>query len=473
MVLSFDLHRAVREVLSHDTGGSGTPRELLSYLMDLLYYAEFHIVEQAAAVQGGDQTNLVGWRGPRAGGTEGLLLCSAIQNYGPVDWLDWTETEEDPFNPTIRDGLLYGVGTLGGKVDLICKILATANIEHAALKKPVYIAGLFGPQARVGGAMYLLDSMICSPEWVVVSEPTNLELVRSHRGYMIFEFDVELPAPAPVAERKGRVFRVEAQGEPGNTACRGAGRNAVDLALRTIEQLRHRGHGFTVHHLQGGGFEGCVPPKCSFYLYTEEPDWYPAGAQLIVEGVSEPVELGPPLDEAIEAWTHVELRLHELFRWTSPNTAPDFLPSGPIYAVTHAFVRQGQLHITMDYRTLPGQRTQQLITDVDALVRRSSNSGRRIRADVSRHLMPMDDDPEDTLGRVASECLREIGIPPINSTWSGSTEGWIFSSAGIPTLVFGPGSGLAMMYRPNEHTVMNHMVQATRFYERLIRRLCM
>ncbi len=468
MALSFDLRRAVHEVLSHDTGTSGSPRDLLAYLMDLLYYADFRIIEQAAAFSDSDHTNLVGIRGPGAYG--GLLLCSSVPSVGAVDSELWGETEEDPFNATERDGLLFGLGAASAKVDLICKILAAASVDADSLKSPVVIAGLFGEDARVGGAMYLMDSGICIPQWAVIGEPTALELVTAHRGQLVMQAAVELPQQA--APTGGRVFRIEVHGEAAHAANPSLGRNAIDLALRTIARFRTRGAGFTTHRLHGGGQRGCVPAACTFDLHTDSTDWLPSGPYLTVESLEDSGDLGPPLDRAIDNWQHFLTRLHELFRWTAPDTAPDFLPSTPIYSLSAAFTAEDSLWLGLDYRTLPGQRTEQLVRDVEALARRMSEPGVRITIDVERNLLPMDASEDSSLVQAARECLSAVGVPPVVSTYSGYAEGWIFHASGVETMLFGPGMALAQAHRPNEYTPLVHLERATAFYEKLIRRLC-
>lgn len=471
MSLSFDLERSVREVLSYDTGTQGGPRELLGYLMDLLYYGDFRIVEQAAAFSDADHTNLVGIRGqgPAMGG---LLLCSSIVNRPRLDPLAWSETEEDPFNPTIRDGLLFGYGASGPRVDLVCRILAAASVDREELKRPVIIAGLFGPDARVGGAMYLLDSGICVPQWALVSEGTDLELVHAHRGQLVLRLGVELGPDQTESKRTGRAWRLEVAGEPAHAASPGLGQNAIDRALRILARFRSRGAGFTIHRLEAAHTPDRIPDACVVHLHSERLDWAPWAPGLIAESLGDSAELGPALDDALETWHQLITRLHELFRWTAPDTAPDFLPSTPIYSLAGAMTSPDQLHLVLDYRTLPGQRIEQLTRDVESLARRLSSPGHRITVDVERNLLPMDGSDDCHLVEVASSCLRELSVPPVTSTYGGYAEGWIFNAAGIETLLFGPGSTLAQGHRPNEHAAIQQIRRAAAFYERLIRRLC-
>lgn len=472
MALSFDLRRAVREVLSHDTGAPGGQRELLTYLMDLLYYGDFRIVEQAASFSDDDHTNLVGMR---RGGEGGLLLCTAIARHGFEDPSPWTATEEDPYNPTERDGMLYGLGAVGGRLDLVCKVLAASNVERESLTRPVTIAGLFGPDARVGGAMYLLDSGICAPEYALVGEPTGLELVRAHRGYLLLQLDIEVAESEWTPPPAARAFRLEMFGERAASCVQSTGSNALERALRIITCFRRRGHRFTVHDLRCRTTIDELPERCRFTLVTEEQGWLPTARQMSVErleAIPEPEKLGPPVDAALESWGRLRVEMHELFRWSAPESAQDFLPRTPLYALVGAERSAARtLRLWLDYRTLPGERSEQLVRDIEMLARRYSDRRHRFLVSVERSLLPMDGDGDSPLIGHARSALQEIGITPVVSTHNRCTEGWILSAARVDTLLFGPGL-VSAGNRPNEHNLTQHLERATAFYERIIRKLC-
>ncbi len=471
MAVSFDLLRAVRQVLSYDTERIGNPRDLLVYLMDLLDYGDFRIIEQAASFGADEHTNLIGLRGPATRG--GLLLCSSVVNWGrSPSWL-WTETEEDPHNPTERDGLLFATGATSGKVDLVCKILAASNVEPEALKRPVTVAGLFGDDARVGGAMYLLDSGICMPEWALVGEATDLSLIAAHRGYLVLRFDLMLGEPSrssKPAKERGRVFRVEVDGRSAHSAMPSLGRNAVEHAFQLIARLHAGQVPFTTHMMLGEGTPDSIPGDCTFYIRTEAPDWVPYGRHLLVEELDEDLELGPPIDDAVETWIGIIAQLHELFRWSAPDTAPDFVPATSVYSVMEAGSGLDSLQVWLEYRTLPGQHTEDLIRDVDSLARRSP--GVPASVSVERNLLPFDGQLDSHLARSSRHALQSLSLPPVLGTYPGCAEAWVFESAGVDTLCFGPGNVLANRFRPNEHVLLRQLEYATAFYEQVIRRMC-
>src|ERR1051326_5885842 len=61
-------------------------------------------------------------------GAPPLLLNSHLDTVPPGDPALWTECEGDPFRATLRDGLLFGLGTADAKLDWLCKALALRRL---------------------------------------------------------------------------------------------------------------------------------------------------------------------------------------------------------------------------------------------------------------------------------------------------------------------------------------------------------
>src|SRR3954467_3387073 len=55
---------------------------------------------------------------------KGLMLNTHIDTVGPGIKSYWTETGNDPFKATIRDGKIFGLGTADVKLDFLCKLKA-------------------------------------------------------------------------------------------------------------------------------------------------------------------------------------------------------------------------------------------------------------------------------------------------------------------------------------------------------------
>jgi acetylornithine deacetylase/succinyl-diaminopimelate desuccinylase-like protein len=70
------------------------------------------------------------------------------------------------------------------------------------------------------------------------------------------------------------------------------------------------------------------------------------------------------------------------------------------------------------------------------------------------------------------QILQERGIAPILDTKAGCTEGGLFSSSGMETVVFGPGVSANNIHKPNERVPIDHLEKAVRVYESTIEKFC-
>lgn len=471
MELPPELARAVRGALTFDTRTGSGARGLVSYVMDLLDYGEFQIMEQAAAFSDADHTNLLGRRGPPGPG--GLLLSSAVLPSGRVDPTLWTDTEDDPLNATAKDGLLIGLGAAGNRLDLVCRIVAATQVAERRLTRPVLIAGLFGDDARVGGALHLVDSGVLAPHVALVSDATNLELVRAHRGYAVLR--LTLPG-APLADPPAvgwTAWTLAVHGESAHTAAPGLGRNAVQRALDIAGQLAAAGA--VVENLAGGETAEVVPDRAQLRVHVP-PGATPAFRWALSRPASGDAPSGEPVDlrPALRVWRELQPRLNALLRWSAAWDDDDFLPAGPLHLVKRVATSADGLVVDLELRPRPGadgavESVHALARELDGAVRRAAGGG--ASCSVEKNLLPFRAAPDSGGVQVARAALHDAGLPGVVGSHAGFTEAWVYDSVGFDTLVFGPGR-LSERHRPNEAAVVAHLVAATRFYAALIERIC-
>ncbi len=90
----------------------------------------------------------------------------------------------DPFAAEVRDGRLYGRGasdTKGSMAAMLAALSQRAQLIHT-LPVEVWFAGLMGEEAGQLGAHALAAT--CKPDFVIVGEPTQLQVVHAHKGAM-------------------------------------------------------------------------------------------------------------------------------------------------------------------------------------------------------------------------------------------------------------------------------------------------
>ncbi|AUS81331.1 acetylornithine deacetylase [Actinoalloteichus sp. AHMU CJ021] len=101
--------------------------------------------------------------------------------------LDTVETEGmtvPPFEPTIRDGLLYGRGSCDAKGPLAVFLTAMAELAAGGPRPhTVTLAGVVDEEHIYRGVLALRDQGI-NPVGAVIGEPTSLRMVTAHKGCM-------------------------------------------------------------------------------------------------------------------------------------------------------------------------------------------------------------------------------------------------------------------------------------------------
>ncbi len=126
--------------------------------------------------------NVVGRVGSSSG--PGLLLNSHMDTVDVSDPGVWMN---DPWGAVVREGRLYGRGSADMKAGLAATIYGAAMLlrRNANLHGHVRVAvvGLEEPAEGVGSRA-LFEECKLKPDWVVIAEPSNLQIVRAQRGHL-------------------------------------------------------------------------------------------------------------------------------------------------------------------------------------------------------------------------------------------------------------------------------------------------
>ena len=129
-----------------------------------------------------DAGNVLGRIGPVRGPV--LMFNSHMDTVDIADPYAWTV---DPFSAEIKKGMLYGLGACDMKAGLAATVYAGALLSRnqTVLKGPVYVAvvGLEEPSEGTS-TRNLLQNQHLAPNWVLIAEPSNLNVVRAQRGHM-------------------------------------------------------------------------------------------------------------------------------------------------------------------------------------------------------------------------------------------------------------------------------------------------
>lgn len=111
-----------------------------------------------------------------------------------VDAGDLSLWSRDPWDPVERDGVLYGRGASDQKGGMAGMVYAGKLLKELGLLDgcQVWMVGSVQEEDCDGLAwQYILREKVLAPEVVVLTEPTNLNLYRGHRGRMEIEVETK------------------------------------------------------------------------------------------------------------------------------------------------------------------------------------------------------------------------------------------------------------------------------------------
>ncbi|MCS7151257.1 MAG: YgeY family selenium metabolism-linked hydrolase [Endomicrobia bacterium] len=102
-----------------------------------------------------------------------------------VDVGDRSQWKQDPFSPIVKDGIIYGRGATDQKLAIVSMVYAGKAIKELGLEGDytVWMVGSCQEEDCDGlPLLHIIQNEKLKPHYVVLTEPTNLNVYRGHRG---------------------------------------------------------------------------------------------------------------------------------------------------------------------------------------------------------------------------------------------------------------------------------------------------
>ncbi len=200
--------------------------------------------------------SVVGRIGPTSG--PALMFNSHMDTVAVTDASSWIA---DPFDAVIRDGCLYGLGACDMKAGLAATVYgaAVAARRCSSLSGSILVAcvGLEEPSEGTCTRLLFEEGQL-SPAWVVIAEPSNLNVVRAQRGHVEMTLSVE--------------------GRSAHSSAPELGENAIYAAARLVFGLELLSGQLGDDHFMGSGVltvtdirshavsQNAIPDRCEMFL---------------------------------------------------------------------------------------------------------------------------------------------------------------------------------------------------------------
>ena len=398
------------------------------------------------------QQNILGTRGGVDAG--GLLLVTHLDTVDPGPPELWTETGGDPFALTQEGDRLFGLGTADTKLDALCKFFAARSFRGQKLSRSVQLLGTHQEEVGAVGARQFIDGAAFRAKFVACSEPSELEVIRAHKGYAVVEVTLELE---PTGRLSGPFEEVIFEGRSVHSSTPKLGINAIEKAFDAI-----RGTAFV--SLEAGTVANKVPARC---VVVRPLQGLGSKAATVAEKPLDAASTGAFAERLFELW-------RDLAFAQQPQVNASFDPDRSVVNWGVARIRGTRAQLTFDGRLLPGHHPEKLTGAFEerAGAMAAEVGAAAIRVKVSRSTPAMELDESSELLSKARQACRDVGLPDRPGVKPTNTEAGVFHRAGAEAIVFGPGRSTGNAHTANEHTSLAQMEKAIEFYRALIERLC-
>ncbi len=420
---------------------------------------------------------------------KGLLLTSPIDTVSPGLLTNWTETHGDPFNPIIKNGKIYGLGSADGKLDLLCKLQAAQKFRDKKLRMPIYVVGTCAEEAGMLGAKYLIKSGTLNPKFVVVGETSGLSVIRTHKTACLMKVQIGFQMVMKDARGFNRRIIIRSKGRAAHSAFPSAGMNAIHTLFDLVRESMEQGYDLKFTKLIGGDLANQVPDtaEVEFYLTAHQFEDYKKFFQELVKQMdlesqfelesSGIVDSGIRFlpDTVFECSSRIVDHFRRIAQQFSKVKDDSFSP--PHSTVNFSLLRQtlSGFELLFDLRILPDQSLPDIEAELMRSVGKIGEDYPSLNLSTARdRLIPaLDVSEEQDLVRICKDALITSGLPVKVGKKSCSSEACQYAMAGFESIAFGPGDPGSNSHAPNEHNSIEQLEQAVHFYEKLIERVCL
>jgi len=448
----------VKQLIRLRSVTTNSNRAIAFYIGSLMKRAKLRVHYQKENIGGTTFYNVVGKKGR---GKAPLILMTHLDTVPPGPHTLWTKTGGDPWRATPQGPRIYGLGSADTKLDILSKIFAASMIDERAMKAPLWIIGTFGEERGLLGAKTFCRKVKRAKGVAFVSEPTELQWVYEHNGYLVLEVTFAIP---PRRNRKPdlKMFALKVRGKSAHSSRPKEGRNAIRLGFEFLEKLSRKDPLLTLLSVQGGSSPNQVPSEALFTIGTSLKG-VPRHPYIEVKKQKKRFkgEKELPWTALVALFRSVDRGID---RWRHPMTSN----VGVIQE------KKGFLHVCVDFRIHPKDTNRKILQFFKARMKKVLLPYHiHPSFKIERDGMSLSVSRNHPILHLARWVSRKSNLPFRLLKKPTCTEAGFLWEKGIPALVFGSGRAQGNIHAPNEFNDLRQIEKARCVYHELIKAYCL
>lgn len=367
----------------------------------------------------------------------------------------WKRNRHNPFEATIVEGKLYGLGAADCKLDLLCKLEALKLFSKQKTSfqslNPV-VVGTFGEQEGMTGALRQIRKNKVAGKMAAIGEPSNLQLLVAGKGSARIEIRIPFESDESIFREEHNLRESTStmsksfHGKSAHSSTPHLGESAVS---KMFDYLKSLPEDLVIMEIEGGVNFNSIP----------------ATAFLEIDPFS---GFKMPMSKKLR---HISRAIEKLESKFSQYKDLDFNPATPTFCVGAIRTRES----FVDIEGIVGIPPRISNETYEAWIKEFGDLCQQVGADfrVNDYKRPYRTDAKSNLVRGSQDILNKMGRSKELGTHSSVNEASLFSRVGMECISFGPGEREGNIHTPDEHVKLEDLKVAVEFYRQLMERFCL
>lgn len=442
-----------RKLIAFDSSPESSTVELVLYLEELAKSQGFE-VEVIFEVQNGvTQANIIVRLEKFNPGDSEFLLQAHLDTVDPGNFSLWKKNGFNPFDASIENGKIYGLGAAEVKLDFLCKLNALKKFKGKkfAHLKPVLV-GTYGEETGMQGALRLIRKNKVNAKYALIGETTDLKIIHASKGFAV----VEIHIPIEEEELKYKITRQNQEststqtkifsGTAAHSSTPHLGDNAIQKMLDYLAKLPEN---IVLIEADGGTRFNMIPN------------------QAMVE-----VDISSHIQKTtLKKINTIYLALQKVAEEMKAVTDNEFVPYHSTLSIGIIRTFDDSLILGGSCRILPNV-TQEKYEEWMAKIQLACDqSGAQFR--VTDYKKPFRTSENSILIKTAQKVLEKMGLDSKCQSLASTNEASLFSRFNIECLCIGAGVREGNVHTSEEHVNIQELEKITYFYQQMIERFCL
>ncbi|MBC7420923.1 MAG: M20/M25/M40 family metallo-hydrolase [Bdellovibrio sp.] len=448
-----NLIETCRKLIALDSSPGSSTVEVVEFLAQLAREAGFDVEVMHEVQNGITHANILVRTEAFKPGDNEFLLQTHLDTIDPGNFVLWKKNGFNPFDASIADGKIYGLGAADVKLDFICKLNALENFKKESFTKlkPVLV-GTFGEETGMQGALRLIRKNKLNAKYALIGETSDLKIIQAAKGFAV----VEVRLPIPEEERnyksvRGTLESTSTQtklfaGQSAHSSTPHLGDNAIK---KMFDYLQKMPDNMILIEADGGTRFNMIPNQAMIELDFAS---HLKNVSLV------------KLNKIYRVMQEIEIDMQQ-FQDTDFEPAYSTLSVGIIRTFEDSILLGGSCRI------LPNVTQEQYEKWMAKIQAICDECGAQFR--ITDYKKPFRTAENSVLVKTAQSVLQKMGLDAKCISLASTNEASLFTRLNIECICIGAGVREGNVHTAEEHVKIEDLEKATYFYQQMVERFCL